>query len=472
MRKPLLIAVTAALTLLGFATAAEDREEAKGKKVDFEVYKSYFEKNNSGLKGELTYTVLKTREAFDKVFGPARVMGKQKFLPKDALEKQMVVTVIKRGSTLWKYNVEKVTADDDTLYIQYEATGEESKTAKYKSPLIVAVGKEKYKKVVFLENGKKVKTLELDLGEKDNGPKLPSYVKSKQKLSGTLDLLGSDALQNVMALLGERFETYYPKVTVNQGRGGGNPTNALIAGTVPFVYLTRTMQAGEIEEFKKKFGYEPIDLEIGMQVVAVVVHKDNPIAKKGLSLQQLKKVFSAEKNSIKTWGDLGLTDEGWKARTIQPYTPHPVSSWSGFFKSEVLKSGEFADKIKTKKGASRVASAVAADRGGIGITSLTCVTDRVLAVPLSTDKGTKPIAPSRTSVDGYPLGRYLHLYVNFAPAKGLDPVLGEFVRLLLSKEGQQVVLDDLFLPLSASNAESMLKKVGLAKARKSDKRQK
>jgi hypothetical protein len=162
MRKLLLIAVSVALTLPGFAPAADDKEEAKGKKVDFEVYKPYFEKNNSGLKGEPTYTILQTRESFDKVFGPARVMGKQKFLPKDAFEKQMVVTAIKRGSTLWMYKVENVTADEGTLYIQYEAKGEESKTAKYKSPLIVAVDKGKYKKVIFIENGKKVSTLDIE----------------------------------------------------------------------------------------------------------------------------------------------------------------------------------------------------------------------------------------------------------------------------------------------------------------------
>ena len=157
------LATLVALCLPPLLAAAPDREEAaKGKKVKYERYNGYFEKNSSGLTGGSSYLVFTNRDAFDKVFGVARVIGKQKFLPKDALEKQMVVTVIKRGSTLWKYNVEKVTEDDDTLYIQYEATGEESKTAKYKSPLIVAVDKGKYKKVIFIENGKKVSTLDIE----------------------------------------------------------------------------------------------------------------------------------------------------------------------------------------------------------------------------------------------------------------------------------------------------------------------
>ena len=141
----------------GFAAAA-DKDEAKGKKVEFDVYTSYFEKNNSGLEGEASYVALTDAKAFDKVFGAAATMKKQAFLPRDAFDKKMVVAAVKRGDKVWTYKVEKVTADEGTLYVQYEATSKDGGGAKFASPLIVAVDKGKYTAVVFIENGKKAGT--------------------------------------------------------------------------------------------------------------------------------------------------------------------------------------------------------------------------------------------------------------------------------------------------------------------------
>jgi hypothetical protein len=137
------------------AGAAAD--EAKGKMVDFTVHSGYFEKNNSGLKGESSYLALTSQPAFDKIFGIGFVVGaKQKFLPKGAFESKQVVAVIKRGNALWTYTVEKVTADEGTLYIQYKTGSKEGGGARFASPLIVAVERAPYTRVVFVENGKEV----------------------------------------------------------------------------------------------------------------------------------------------------------------------------------------------------------------------------------------------------------------------------------------------------------------------------
>jgi hypothetical protein len=166
MKKPPLIAVTVSLVLAGIAglARAADQDEAKGKKVEYEVHTGYFESNKSGLKGDVSYLVFTDEKAFRMTFGKAVVMGKKdNFLPKDAFDKKMVVAVIKRGTAVWTYKVEKVTADDDTLYVQYEATSKDrSDTAKFASPLIVSVEKGKYTSVVFIENGKKVGTAKVE----------------------------------------------------------------------------------------------------------------------------------------------------------------------------------------------------------------------------------------------------------------------------------------------------------------------
>jgi hypothetical protein len=144
--------------------AANERDEANGKPVEFTVYTPYFEKNNSGLKGASSFLYIADQKAFDKIFQarpPLMGEAKPKLLPKDAFEKNLVAAVILRGDRPYQYKVEKVTADD-TLYVQYQAkpTGDDKGGAKFASPLIITVPKEKYRSIVFIANGKKAGTAE------------------------------------------------------------------------------------------------------------------------------------------------------------------------------------------------------------------------------------------------------------------------------------------------------------------------
>jgi hypothetical protein len=159
--KKLLNAVLIATFVTWPATGspAADKDEAKGDKVDYLVYDGYFESNKSGLKGDTSFLAFADDAAFDKIFGKAVVMGKkQNFLPKDAFETKLVFATIKRGDKVWEYKVEKVTADKDTLYVQYTAKSKDGGGATFASPLIVSVDKGKYASVVFIEDGKKAGT--------------------------------------------------------------------------------------------------------------------------------------------------------------------------------------------------------------------------------------------------------------------------------------------------------------------------
>jgi hypothetical protein len=154
-----LIVVT--LPLLVLAAPAPDTEAAKGTPADFDVHSGHFEKTDSGLKGDASYLVFTDREAFDEVFSVAATMKKQKFVPKDAFEKKMVVAVIKRGSAPFEYKVDKVTTDDGTLYIEYTTKMGPLSRATFRSPLLVSVAKNKYQSIVFIENGKKAETVKV-----------------------------------------------------------------------------------------------------------------------------------------------------------------------------------------------------------------------------------------------------------------------------------------------------------------------
>jgi hypothetical protein len=142
-----------------FAAPVPDTDKAKGKAIEYDVHDGQFEKNSSGLKGDSSYLAFADRESFDKIFGVARIMAKQNFVPKDAFDKKVVFAVIKRGNAPTEYKVEKVTADDGTLYVEYTAKAKgDGGTATFASPLIVSVDNDKYKAVVFIENGKKAAT--------------------------------------------------------------------------------------------------------------------------------------------------------------------------------------------------------------------------------------------------------------------------------------------------------------------------
>jgi len=158
----MLLATFAIVALpLQFAQAA-DKVEAKGDKIEYQVHTGYFESNKSGLKGDTSFLAFTDAASFDKVFGTAVVMGKKyNFLPKDAFDTKVVFATIKRGNKVWEYKVEKVTAEKDTVYIQFIASAKDGGTATFASPLIVSVDKGKYTSVVFIEDGKKVGTAQI-----------------------------------------------------------------------------------------------------------------------------------------------------------------------------------------------------------------------------------------------------------------------------------------------------------------------
>ena len=125
------------------------------REVGFRVYNSYYESNQSGLKGRNSYLAFARREAFDRVFGPAAVMENNTFVPENAFQSGIVIAVIKRGNAFWNYHVEQVTADNNTLRVRYRVASGNESAASFASPLIVAV-EGRFDSVTFIENGKKV----------------------------------------------------------------------------------------------------------------------------------------------------------------------------------------------------------------------------------------------------------------------------------------------------------------------------
>jgi phosphate transport system substrate-binding protein len=298
--------------------------------------------------------------------------------------------------------------------------------------------------------------------------KIPAY-KASSGVSGTIKSIGSDTMNNLMTLWAEDFKKAYPAVTVEiEGKGSATAPPALIAGTANFGPMSRAMKDKEIDDFEKQFGYKPTAIPTSIDMLAVYVHKDNPI--QSLTMAQIDAIFSktrkggAEKD-IATWGDLGLTGE-WASKPISLYGRNSASGTYGFFKEHALFKGDFKDSVKEQPGSSSVVQGVASDKFGCGYSGIGYLTADVRAVPLAKDAKSKVIAatPENAYTGEYPMARFLYLYVNQKPGTELDPLRREFLRFVLSKQGQEVVVKDGYYPLTAKLAADALKAVGLQSA--------
>lgn len=292
---------------------------------------------------------------------------------------------------------------------------------------------------------------------------LPSYQKVSG-VSGSLTSVGSDTMNNMMTLWAETYRKFYPSVKIQvEGKGSGTAPPALIAGTSQFGPMSRQMKTAEIDSFEAKYGYKPTELKTSYDALAVYVNKDNPI--KSLTLAQVEAIFGKNrtrgyKENITTWGQLGLTGD-WANRPISLYGRNSASGTYGFFKEHVLKNGDYKDTVKEQPGSASVVQGVTEDRFGMGYSGIGYKTSGVRAVPLSETATSATSDGSYEDVKSgkYPLWRLLYIYVNKAPGRALDPIVGEFVKLIFSREGQEVVVKDGYMPLSAPQCQQEIAKI-------------
>jgi phosphate transport system substrate-binding protein len=283
-------------------------------------------------------------------------------------------------------------------------------------------------------------------------------------ISGNASSVGSDTLNNLMTLWAETFAKFYPNVRIQiEGKGTSTAPPALKEGLAQFGPMSRAMKPTEEDAFESKYGYKPIQIRTAVDALAVFVNKDNPV--KSLSLSQVDAVFSKSRRrgarkDLRTWGDLGATGD-WADKPISIYGRNSASGTYGFFKDQALKNGDFKDQVKEQPGSASVVLGVTTDRTGIGYSGIGYATSGVRAVALS-EKDGEPVveASAENAYSGdYPLARFLYVYINRAPGKPCDPLVREFVKLIVSREGQEVVLKDGYFPIPASVAAEEIAKV-------------
>lgn len=292
---------------------------------------------------------------------------------------------------------------------------------------------------------------------------LPVYEKSSG-VSGNVTSVGSDTLANLMTLWAEEFKRFYPSVNIQiQAAGSSTAPPALTEGTSNLGPMSRKMKSNEIEAFESRHGYKPTGIPVAIDALAVYVHKDNPL--EGLTLPQIDAIFSATRtcghpSDIVSWSELGLGGE-WATRSIQLYGRNSVSGTYGYFKEHALCKGDFKNHVNEQPGSASVVQGVTKSLNGIGYSGIGYRTSGVRAVPVSEDADSEFVeATAENAIAGsYPLGRFLYVYVNKHPNKPLPPLERAFMKMVLSRQGQEVVIKDGYIPLPAKVVAKQLETV-------------
>ncbi|MCB1225229.1 MAG: phosphate ABC transporter substrate-binding protein [Verrucomicrobiales bacterium] len=274
-------------------------------------------------------------------------------------------------------------------------------------------------------------------------------------VSGNLNSIGSDTLNNLMTLWAEGFKALYPNVNIQiEGKGSSTAPPALIEGTAQIGPMSRAMKNEELDEFEKKFGYKPTEIKVAVDALAVFVNKDNPI--KGLTLTQVDSIFSSTRKrggqDITSWDQAGVSE--WAGRAISLYGRNSASGTYGFFKEHAMSKGDFKNTVKEQPGSSAVVQGVSSDIYGIGYSGIGYATSGVRAVPLGETDGQYAEANYENCLSGdYPMARFLYLYINKKPGEAADTLTSEFIKFVVAQQGQQVVVKDGYFPIPAAISE-------------------
>ncbi len=299
---------------------------------------------------------------------------------------------------------------------------------------------------------------------------LPAY-QTVKGVAGELKSVGSDTLDHEMELWAKAFKDRYPGVKIEiEGKGSATAPAALTDGVSQFGPMSRPMTGAELDAFEKKHGYKVSSFRVAIDALAVYVNKDNPI--ECLTMEQVDRMFSLTRQgsggkSIDSWGAVGLTGD-WASNPISLYGRNTISGTFEFFRQTALYNGEYKPEVKQQVGSEAVVHGVAGDKFGIGYSGIGYKTDGVRAVPLSTVFGARCYDTSAEAVLGgkYPLARYLYIYVNKKPGEPLDALRAEFIKYILSKDGQTQTEKGGYYPITEEIREAELEKLGISPAAK------
>lgn len=270
-------------------------------------------------------------------------------------------------------------------------------------------------------------------------------------VAGKITSVGSDTLANLMTFWSQEFKTLYPQVRFQiQAAGSSTAPPALIEGTATIGPMSRELKPSEVRDFTRRHGYPPLVLKVAMDAIAIFVERRNPL--QGITLKQVDSIFSQTQycggeGTIDTWQQLGVSDPEYKL-PLRLYGRNSVSGTYGLFKIMALCDGDFRRVVNEQPSSASVVLSVASNKNAIGYAAYGYKTAGVRALPIGQNKDAFiPLTIDTVRNETYPYTRYLYLVVNKQPGQPLPTLEREFLRFVLSRQGQQQVLRDGYFPI-------------------------
>ena len=270
-------------------------------------------------------------------------------------------------------------------------------------------------------------------------------------VAGKITSVGSDTLANLMTFWSQEFKALYPQVGFQiQASGSSTAPPALIEGTATIGPMSRELKPSEIRDFTRKHGYPPLVLKVAMDAIAIFVERRNPL--QGLTLNQVDSIFSQTQfcggdGPINKWSELGIDANGYRA-PIRLYGRNSVSGTYGLFKIIAMCDGDFRNTVNEQPGSASVVLSVASGKGAMGYAAYGYKTAGVRALPLGETKDSLvPLTIDNVRSESYPFSRFLYLVINKKPGEPLPTLEREFLRYILSEQGQEQVSRDGYFPI-------------------------
>jgi len=294
----------------------------------------------------------------------------------------------------------------------------------------------------------------------DLDPRIAAY-QPTGSFNGALSISGSDTMRPITESWSADLRQVYPELKISvTSEGSEAGLVKLLEGKAQIAAMSRRMNKEEIGDFIREFGYEPTEVPVAVDALALFVHKDNTI--EGLSLAEVDAIFSNErrrglKYPLQTWGDV-LLDGEWRDTPFHLYGRNLKSGTTAFFREHVLNGAAVKSSMTVLPGSASVVIELMKDRFGIGFSSIGYQTSGVRAVPLASVQGGRYVLPSfQSAMDGsYPLRRNLYLYVNKLPKAAPPAPLAEYVKFALSQQGQHTVIAHGYYPLATAELTRLL----------------
>lgn len=287
-----------------------------------------------------------------------------------------------------------------------------------------------------------------------------SHYQIRSGVTGKAVSVGSDTMANMMELWADAFEKQYPQTSIEvDATGSSTAPTALIEGVASIGSMSRELKPSEIRAFEQVYGYPPTVLKVALDAIAIYVERQNPVV--GLTVEQIDAIFSATRfcggpHNILNWQQLGVDIKG-DDTTIQMFGRNSVSGTYGSFKVTALCKGDFKRNVNEQPGSASVVMSVASLKSAIGYAAIGYKTAGVKIVPIGTASG-QYVVPTAEAVQRgqYPFSRFLYLVVNKKPNESLPVLEREFLRFVLSQNGQSMVTEDGYFPVPDAVAHQQI----------------